>query len=34
MHWSVNDQVAEREVKRMKLEEEREARAQRALIQS
>ena len=34
MHWSVNDQVAEREAKRIKLEQEREARAQRALMQS
>ncbi|KIM81841.1 hypothetical protein PILCRDRAFT_8500 [Piloderma croceum F 1598] len=34
MHWSVNDQVAEREAKRMRLEQEREARAQRVLIQS
>jgi isopenicillin N synthase-like dioxygenase len=33
MHWSVNDQVEEREAKRIRLEKEREAKAQRALMQ-
>ena len=34
MHWSVNDQVEEREAKRIRLEKEREAIALRTLMQS